>query len=128
GTALDTARINQPGQFFRNFGDILATPRLTLASPWLNTNDLTINDEAYELLPDQILRRLRPDSIASVSQAGGPLQVQFSGFGNYSYAVETSSNLADWYPVSTNHPTNAAFTYLETSSSPRRFYRSVLIP
>jgi len=128
--SLTAARLSQPGQIFRDFGDILATPELSVASPWLNLNDTnSINDTAYEVLPAQILRRLRPDSFASIAQAGSAAQVQFSGFDGYTYAVQVSSDLANWTSVATNYPTNGFFIYLETvlSSSPR-FFRSVLLP
>jgi hypothetical protein len=133
--ALDTARFSQPGQHFRDVADLLATPELSLASPWLDTNGMTrllasVNDEACEALPAQLLTLLRPDSLGSVSQAGGTLQFQFSGFDGFAYAVQTSSNLVDWIAVSTNYPVNGSFPFTNTPSpgSLRRFYRSVLLP
>jgi hypothetical protein len=73
---------------------------------------------------------LRPDSIGSVRQSGGTLQVQFTGADGYAYAMQTSSNLLIWTPVTTNHPVNGSFNFLDTPppGSPRRFYRSVLWP
>jgi hypothetical protein len=133
--ALDAARANRLGQHFRDPADILATPELSLASPWLNTNGMatlfsTVNDEACEALPSQLLPLLRPDSTSAVSLSGGSLQVQFAGADGYAYTVQTSSNLVDWTAVSTNYPTYGSFNFLDTlvSGSPRRFYRSILWP
>jgi hypothetical protein len=48
---------------FRHLGDILATPQLTVASPFLNTNGLQyqkgLNDAVYEWLPQQVMGLLR---------------------------------------------------------------------
>ena len=133
--ALDAARASQPGQRFHDLGEILATPELSLASPWLDTNGLatllsTISDEACEALPSQLLPLLRPDSTSSVTQSGGTLQVQFTGADGFAYAVQTSSNLFDWTTISTNYPANGTFNFLDTPlpGSPRRFYRSILGP
>ena len=133
--ALDAARSSQPGQTFHDLGDILATPELSTASPWLNLSSAfswsgDSNDEAYEAIPSQLLPLLRPDSIGSVSQSGGTFQVQFTGADGYAYAVQTSSNLLDWTAVTTNYPVNGSFNFVDTPppGSPRRFYRSVLWP
>ena len=134
-TALDAARFTRPGLRFGDVADILAVPELSLASPWLDTNGVarlasSMNDEACEAIPAQLLTLLRPDSLGAVSQAGGTLQIQFSGSDGYAYVVQTSSNLLDWTPVSTNYPANGAFNFEDSPppGSPRRFYRSALLP
>jgi hypothetical protein len=134
-TALVAARSSQPGQRIHDVGDILATPELSTASPWLNLSSAVqaqwgMTDEAYEAIPSQLLPLLRPDSIGAVSQSGGTLQVQFTGLDGYAYVVQTSSNLSDWINVSTNYPVNGSFDFVDTPppGSPRRFYRSVLWP
>jgi hypothetical protein len=128
--ALDRTRQQQPEQFYAGIGDILATPELSMASPWLNLSDPYITDEAYEMVPAQLLAKLRPDSVGSLSTASGAVQVQFSGFDPYTYAVQVSSNLTDWASVSTNSPSNGVFNFLDlsTSNSPSRFYRSAVLP
>ena len=133
--ALDTARSSRPIQRFGGVADILAVPELSVASPWLDANGVaqlssSMNDEACEAIPAQLLTLLRPDSFGAVSQVGGTLQVQFSGFDGYAYVVQTSSNLLDWTPVSTNYPANGAFNFADNPppGSPRRFYRSALLP
>jgi hypothetical protein len=133
--ALDTARLSRPGHRFSDPADILATPELSLASPWLDTNHIavlpsSVNDQACEAIPAQLLTLLRPDSLGSVNQAGGTLQVQFSGCDCYAYVVQVSANLLDWTPVGTNYPANGAFAFTDNSppGSPRRFYRSALLP
>ena len=125
--ALDASRNSQPNGTFRSIGDLLAIPELSVASPWLDTNgvaqfDSSMNDEACEAIPSQLLPLLRPDSIGFASQIGGTLQIQFTGADGYAYVVQTSSNLAAWTAVSTNYPANGSFNFLETppSGSPRR--------
>ncbi len=133
--ALDAARASRPGQRFRSLAEILATPELSLASPWLNLSGTyqffsTMNDQACEALSSQLLTLLRPDSTSSVSQTGGAVQVQFSGADGFAYAVQTSSNLLDWTTVSTNYPFNGSFNFTDAlpPGSPRHFYRSILQP
>jgi hypothetical protein len=129
--ALNAMRSSQSGQCFNNPSDILATPELSTASPWLDLSSPTdLSDEAYEAIPSQLLPLLRPDSIGSVSQSGGALQVQFSGSDGYAYAVQTSLNLLIWTPISTNYPANGFFNFADTllPGSPRRYYRSLLLP
>ena len=133
--ALDSARSSRPGQRFRDVADILAVPELSVASPWLDSSSVaqlesSMDDAACEAITSQLLTLLRPDSIGTVSQAGGTLQVQFSGSDGYAYALQTSSNLLDWTRVSTNYPANGVFTFTDTPSpgSPRRFYRSMMLP
>ena len=133
--ALVAARATQPDHLFHGIGDILATPELSTASPWLNVSSVSqlqwgINDEAYEAIPSQLLPLLRPDSIGSVSQTGGALQIQFTGADGYAYAVQVSSNLLYWTAISTNYPVNGSFNFVHAPppGSPRRFYRSLLQP
>ncbi len=134
-TALSATQSNQPGHRFLNVGDIIATPELSTNSPWLNLDDAdtdisAITDAAYEAIPAQLLARLRPDSVASVRQAAGCAQIQFSGLDGLAYAVQTSSNLADWTTISTNSPINGSFTFSDTLTPgiPARYYRSCLLP
>jgi hypothetical protein len=133
--ALDSARVSRPGQRFRDLAELLAIPELSVASPWLDTNgaaqfNSTMNDEACEALPSQLLTLLRPDSTSSVSQSGGTVQVQFTGADAYAYAVQTSSNLLDWTTISTTYPANGFFNFVDTPppGAARRFYRSILQP
>jgi hypothetical protein len=131
--ALDATRSAQPAQRFNNPADILLTPELSTASPWLDLSNAGqvawgMTDAAYEAIPAQLLPLLRLDSVGSATLAGGALQIQFSGADGYACTVQTSSNLLNWTPVATNYPTNGSFTFPDTSSpgSPRRYYRSVL--
>jgi hypothetical protein len=133
--ALVAARAAEPDHLFHGVGDILATPELSLASPWLNTSSEAqlqhgISDEAYEAIPSQFLPLLHPDSIASISQSGGTLRIEFTGVEGYAYTVQTSTNLLDWTTVSTNYPVSGSFSFVASPppNCPRRFYRSVLQP
>jgi hypothetical protein len=133
--ALDSARASRSGQRFGDLAEILATPELSLASPWLDLSGAyqifsTMNDEACEALPSQLLPLLRPDSTSTVSQTGGAVQLQFTGADGFAYAVQTSLNLLDWTTISTNYPVNGSFNFMAAlpPGSPRRFYRSILQP
>jgi hypothetical protein len=101
-----------------------------MASPWLNTNLSGITDRVYEAIPSQLLSILRPDPIGSVAASAGNLQIQFTGFDDYAYAVEVSSNLVDWVSLGTSYPTNGLFSIMEPlpSGPATRFYRSRLLP
>jgi hypothetical protein len=89
-----------------------------------------ISDEAYETILAQLLPRLRSDSVGSISETNGALKVQFTGFDDYPYAVETSSNLLNWLSVATNFPTNGVFELFPpaTARQEPQFFRSTLLP
>lgn len=130
--ALDANRTTQPNGYFHNVGDILATPELSIASPWLNTSggvNSGITDEVYEKIPAQLLPLLRPDSVGSLTNAGGTSHFQFSGIDGQAYTVQVSANLVDWTTLSTNYPTNGFFDFVDSSQSlANRFYRTLLLP
>ena len=129
-SALDAALMSEPDHYFRDVGDILATPELTTTSPWLNPAQSGITDEAYEKIPAQLLPMLRRDSVGSITKTGGSSLLRFSGVDGYAYGVQVSSNLIDWTPVATNYPINGYFNYSDASGPAFsiRFYRSVLLP
>ena len=133
--AMAQSKTIQPGQTFNSLGDILATPELTVNSPWLNTStaaqgDYGISDEAYEAIPAQLLPLLRPDSVGAMIQVNGGWNIQFSGSDGFAYALQTSTNLVNWDVVSTNCPVKGSFSVPIPSvpNSQERFYRSVLLP
>ena len=131
-TGVATARATQVGGSFRNLGDVLTTPELSLASPWLNQSTLIqaqrgITDEAYERLPSQLLPLLRADSVGSVVQSNGNWHLQFTGFENYPYEVESSGDLSNWTAISTNYPTNGVFS-IPLNPAGNQFFRSRLLP
>jgi len=65
--ALNRDRANtnaNPDQTFHRLGDILATPELTVASPYLNVTNSTqlergVSDPVYERIPQQVLSLLK---------------------------------------------------------------------
>jgi len=91
-------------------GDLLSTPELTIASPWLGPAK-TLTDAALEIIPSQLLPLLRSDSIATPVPAGGAPTVQFTGIDGFSYAVQTSSDLVNWVYVTTNTPNDGFFYF-----------------
>ncbi len=62
---INLTRLQQPNQTFRRLGHVLASPALTVASPFLNTDpaqvQFGISDAAYERIPQQILSLLKED-------------------------------------------------------------------
>jgi hypothetical protein len=132
--AIARTRASQPNQRFHQLGDILSTPELSIASPWLNLSDIQrqrgITDEAYESIPAQLLPRLRPDSLGEAGWANGRFHVRFTGLDHCRYVVEKSTDLKHWVAVSTNCPANGGFDLTDDSpqDAPAVFYRSVLLP
>jgi len=65
-TNINAARLQQPGQVFRDLGSVLASTNLTTGSPFLNLssdpqNKRSVSDEVYERIPQQILSLLKED-------------------------------------------------------------------
>jgi hypothetical protein len=123
-------KASQTRQTFADFGDIFSTPALSAASPWLSPSYAEISDQAYEIIPSQLLALLRPDSLGSVAVVGGNIQVQFTGFDDYRYIIQSSSDLHNWTSLGTNNPVNGTLLLSEPISPAvsARFYRSVLAP
>jgi hypothetical protein len=130
---INAARANQPGQLFGGAGDILATPELSLNSPWLDLDDdaiYEITDADYEMIPSQLLPLLRQDSVGSFARSNGAPQFQFTGFDGFVYEVDVSSNLLSWMPLGTQVTTNGVLTVSDPAASGLgpRYYRTSLIP
>jgi hypothetical protein len=53
------SRTNFPNNTYQRMGDILATPQLTVGSPYLSTRTNLMNDAVVERIPQQILGLLR---------------------------------------------------------------------
>jgi hypothetical protein len=139
--AIQTARANTspmngavfPNHTFQDVGDVLATPELSVASPFINTNGLStaaangLTDEALEKIPTQLLPLLRVDSFGKIIPADGQIEMSFSGYDGHTYAIEASSNLTDWVIISTNCPSEGNFGITNTPTPGQQFYRSVLL-
>ena len=130
--AIQATRLGLPGQAFSNVGGILATEQLTEQSPFLTGLDAftQVSDEAYEIIPSQLLSLLRVDSVGAVVQANGGWIVQFSGSDGYAYALQSSANLLNWTTIATNYPVQGSFSvqFTPMPGSQNQFYRSVLLP
>jgi hypothetical protein len=139
--AIQAARANTdpmngavfPNHVFQDIGDVLATPQLSVASPFLNTASMNsvgaggITDEALEKIPTQLLPLLRADSFGKIVPANGQLEMSFSGYDDHAYAIEASSNFIDWIAISTNCPSDGNFGITIPATSGQQFYRSVLL-
>ena len=64
------------------------------------------------------------------AQADGSMQLQLWGAAGRSYAIEISTNLANWTPWTNQFNTNGTFNVVDTNAANclRRFYRAVLQP
>jgi hypothetical protein len=131
---IEATREKQPFQIWGDRADILATPTLSVNSPWLHLNRIqaerAITDEAVEKIPSQILQLLRSDSIGSVHQFGSGRKIQFTGMTGNRYVLEISSDLLNWTAVATNYPANGTLEFTDDlpESGQNRFYRSILLP
>jgi hypothetical protein len=56
---IQRTQTRYPGGVFRRLGDVLATPELTVASPFLSNRTNLQNDAVYERIPQQILGLLK---------------------------------------------------------------------
>jgi hypothetical protein len=56
---INRTRSSFPTGSFWHLGDILATPELTVASPFISTTNGVVNDAVYERIPQQIMGLLR---------------------------------------------------------------------
>jgi hypothetical protein len=130
--AIQSTLLGVPGQSFNYVGGILATEQLTEQSPFLNGLDplAQISDEAYEIIPSQLLSLLCVGSAGAVVQTNGGWVVQFSGSDGYAYALQSSANLVNWITIGTNYPVQGSFSVqiYPASGSQNQFYRSVLLP
>lgn len=123
------AKTALPNTRFLSIGDVLSAPELSLASPWLNlTNSYLyrVPEYVYEALPSQLLPLLRTDSIGSVSAGPDVLHLSFTGWEGATYTLESSTNLVDWVPVSTNRANGGEFRVEVTQHLKAGYYRSVL--
>ena len=131
---INATRATLPGGVFTNIGQILATPQLTLLSPFINpnfnTSSSSLTDSVVEALAAQLLPLLRPDSIGTVMNTGGQPTIQFTGIDGYGYFVQTSTNLQDWTTVATLYPTNGILNFTDTNTiaAVGKYYRTVLAP
>jgi hypothetical protein len=131
GRALESTRNAQPNAFFSGLGEVLLTPELSIGSPWLtNAAAYGIDDTSLEIIPSQLLAKLRPDSRGFIPRPSSPNQfeIRFSGFDGYAYSVERSQDLVTWTNVGTFTPINGSFEVPAGKTSSRQFYRSFLVP
>ena len=120
---------------FRSIGDILATPELSVASPWLNRSSTLeiqygLTDEAYEKIPEQLLPLLKSDPFLSLKWIDGRWQIEVKAFTGQSYALQASPDLQNWETIATAFSPIDEFQVVDPAaiSSGLRFYRLILLP
>jgi hypothetical protein len=127
---LDASRASSPSGYFDHLGAILATPELTMASPWINFAWWWVDclpDAALEAVPSQLLSKLRPDPIAKVLPSTHSFAIQFNVIPGHVYEVEASTDLRTWQSISTNVVSETSFQFSESSPLDHRFYRLKLV-
>ena len=130
---INRTRITQRSQYFADVAALFSVPELSSASPWLNLTanqpEYGLTDEAYEILPSQLLSLVRTDPVGAIIRSGDFIELQFTAFDGYSYRVEGSATFATWTTVSEPHyPTNGVFTLTLPASPGAQFFRAVLSP
>ncbi len=126
-------RSSQRGQYFTDVGAFLSVPELSVSSPWLNrTGDQLkwgLTDEAYEILPSQLLSLVRPDPVGTALRSDAGIELRFTAFGGCAYRVEGSADFVAWETVSEPHyGVEGAFTLTVPLSSNWKFFRALWLP
>lgn len=132
--AIQVTRAGEPGGQFLDVGDVLATPALSVQSPFLNTSDplqqkLGITDAAYEALPSQLLGQLGVASLGTLALVNGEWLARFSGRAGQQYILQSSTDLVHWTAINTNSPVNGriSVTVPAGAGGMGQFYRSQLV-
>jgi hypothetical protein len=129
---IKRARSNSIRGYFDSLGSVLATPELTVASPWLNQWDpycrsYYATDAALESLPAQLLAKLRPDPVAYASRQNDEVEVRFQVLAGYTYEILTSADLKTWRAISTNQPVGNVLSVTQRPDSEQGFYKLRLL-
>jgi hypothetical protein len=133
-TGINRTRAAQRGQYFADASAFLSVPELSSVSPWLNLSDSEqlkwgLTDEAYEMLPSQLLSLVRADPVATATRAGDSIELRFTAFDGHAYRLESTADFAAWTTVSEPHyPSNGVFTLSVPPNSGLQFFRAVLLP
>lgn len=134
--AIQSIRAGLPSLVFRGIGDMLATPELSVQSPYLGSNAPAnlafrygISDQAYEAIPSQLLPLLRADSIGNIVSTNSGTMLQFSGYDGHTYVVQVTQDFLSWTSVSTNSPDGGVFgvSIPAVTNGGAQFYRTVLV-
>jgi len=133
-SAIQATRAGEPGGVFTDVGDFLATPALTVQSPFLDWSDPVspnreTTDADYEQLPAQMLALLGSDSLGTVTAGPDQLKVQFTGGSGHVYILQTSPDLIHWTILGTNSPVNGVMNLLlpAPAGGAARYYRTLLL-
>jgi hypothetical protein len=128
---IQNTRANR--RYFARVGDILSTPELTIASPFLNTSTDTdlrfgLTDEAYEKIPEQLLPRLRSEPVLTIHRQPSRTEITVEAFEGYTYRVQASSDLQTWHLLEEVFANSSAFTVIDNTSETQTFYRAQWLP
>jgi hypothetical protein len=128
---INRERTGRRGQYFPDVATFLSVPELSSASPWLNLSGsqaaFGVTDEAYEMLPSQLLSRVRPDPVLVATPDGTSVRLEITSFPGLPCQLETSTNLVTWTSVGAPHiATNGQLTLTVPSTSRSSYFRVVV--
>ncbi len=131
-SGINRVRSANRGEYFVDVAEFLSVPELSSASPWLNLTGAQpkwgMTDEAYEILPSQLLGLIRFDPVGTVLRSSNAFELRFTAFDGYAFRVESSMDLAAWTTVSEPHySTNGVFALTLPASDQPQFFRAVLV-
>jgi uncharacterized repeat protein (TIGR03806 family) len=118
-------------------GSLPTTNSTPYTGPILLTNSVTLNINAWAPgFTDSVIAAgqfaVMPGILfySSGGFVGGTFQASFWGPIGYHYVLQSSTNLSQWIPVSTNYPAATPFVLTDPApgSAPARFYRVLQTP
>ena len=129
---IGTRAARQPS-YFANVGDVLATPELSVASPWLNTATMDalwygLTDEAYEKIPEQLLPRLRSEPVLGVHRMPGQTEISVETYPGHLCQVQASTDLQSWRIVAEVLAEESELVVSDTTTGGQAFYRAMILP
>lgn len=87
---------------------------------------VTVTDNDGNPVTRSLPVTVAPVALAGPAFAGNTFQAVVLGATNYDFVVQRSGDLANWFPVATNH---GPFTFSETNAVPSQvFYRALVQP
>ena len=129
---IHRSRTNRRGGYIPALADFLAIPELSSASPWLNLAPDQLNfgltDEAYEMLPSQLLSLVRADPVGVITHTGGTARLSFIAFDGYAHRIEATTNFTTWTTVSEPHYSTNGVLNVSLPITDLKFFRAVLLP
>jgi len=126
--AVDATTFNTTNGWFMTVGQTAGMHTVTPSHP---AYLFVPANRAISVGPDQLnvdFKAYRWNALSLESATNGVLHLAFAGTNGASYRMLASSNLVDWFPISTNSTgTSNLFEFFDAAiqSNPTRFYKTV---